>query len=243
MSLTSACNSSDSEADQPANPPAYAANKLFGIVPAQSCPFGEAEAAVRAAGQALAADERSIRVVIDLPLDAKDNVDMMGAASPIIAAIEVNAPADALGGFAQSLTSSMGACSIETHIVHERVLMRPERDWALGEPAPYGKAITVLQRKDGVSRARFNHEWTGPHAELALGWREDAGASEGYYVQNLVADGADNQAIDGIGEVDGPDAKVSGGFVARMRTAAHAFWFQNMSATRMFLALPHTIKD
>jgi|GEM_PF-6031179 len=105
--------------------------------------------------------------------------------------------------------------------------------------------LVTLVRKPGLTSATFEHEWTGPHAEMALAWRNARGGN-GHYVQNLVVapDGANTRPLDGIGESEVPgSAPIPAEREARLKTAAHAATFQDMSKAATFVARETIWKD
>lgn len=221
------------------------ANKAIALVGASNCDKAWLAGKLDATARAMARDHRTTHVSIDHPADPERNLDLMGRPSPFVAAVEVGAQPSALEALARRLQTTLGnGCPVTIYLVHERRLMTTRRTWSLGEPSPASKTLVTLVRKAGVSFADFDREWTGPHADLALGWRTARGG-DGHYVQNLVlrrlGDGPD---IDGIGESEGPGGAPSPEErEARARTAAHAATFQDLGRSSMFVARETILKD
>jgi hypothetical protein len=227
--------------------PLPSADKMIVLMRASGCDLAQLAPRLDAAGKAMAVDRRTLRVSIDRPADAARNLDLMGKPSPFAAALEVSAPASALPALARRVGRSIGtACPIGIYLVHERRLLTTPRTWPLGQPSPASKTFVTLNRKSGITFEQFDHEWAGPHAELALGWRKARGGN-GHYVQNLVVGtiGPATPPLDGIGESEGPGTSPPSQQEreARVKTAAHAQTFQDLSNSTMFVARETILKD
>lgn len=221
------------------------ADKLIALVRAEGCdPFALGRA-LPALADKLAHDRRTNRVVIDWPAEPVRNLDLMGRPSPFVAALEVSAGKRVLARFGKQVTRQLGGvCPTDIYLVHERRLMTTPRSWPLGTPSPDSKVFNTLIRNDGLSHESFEAQWSGPHAELALGWRRLRGG-EGHYVQNPVVGsvGAVSQAYDGIGEGEGDGGAAASDQIreARLNTAAHARTFHH--AGPMFVVRETVLKD
>jgi hypothetical protein len=216
------------------------------FVQGSGCDSARLRPKVEATARALVANRRTTRVVVDWPFDEARNVDIMGRPSPIVAALEVNAPQSELPNLAKSIQRGLGGtCAADLYLVHERRLWDTRRTWQLGSPSPASKTFNTQVRKAGLSHAEFDATWAGPHAELALGWRRASGQTEGHYVQNVVITqlGQNQPAIDGIGEGDSSNATTDRARELRMQTAAHAQTFADMSKSSAFVAREVILKD
>jgi hypothetical protein len=221
------------------------ANKVIALVPSAGCGWEQIGPRLEAAGQAMARDRRTSRVIIDRPADPGHNLDLMGRPSPLVAAMEVSGRPSDLGRFARSMARAFGReCLAGLYLVHERRLMITPRTWPLGEPSPQAKTLVTMNRKPGLSFDVFDREWSGPHAQLAMAWRAARGGN-GHYVQNLVVGriGRDTPRLDGIGEAEGPGVPSPQEREARVKTAAHARTFQDMGSSTMFVAREVILKD
>jgi hypothetical protein len=220
------------------------ANKLIALVPAASCDTVQLRQKMAAATDEVVKDARVSRAVVDWPADPNKNLDLMGRPSPIAAALELSAREPALSSLAERVQREL-PCHVSVYLVHERPFVVSPRTWPLGEPSPQVKVLSMLVRKQGLSRQEFDATWGGPHAELALSWRKDGGATGGHYVQNLVINriGDDAPALDGIGEGEGPRAVSEREREARMKTAQHAQTFEDTSKMTMFVARETVFKD
>lgn len=223
------------------------ANKLIVLVPAQGCDFATLEPRLAKAGKAMVRNRRTTRVIVDWPADPSRNLDLMGIASPFIAALEVSAELAVLGRLAAKLRRKLEkACPVDLYLVEERRLMTTPRSWKLGEASSRIKVLTTVNRKQGLLRAEFLREWVGTHAELSLGWRRARGG-DGHYVQNIVTQslGGGTPELDGIGEIEG---QATGSVSdeerqARIQSAAHAPSFLDMEQNSMFRAREVILKD
>jgi hypothetical protein len=215
------------------------ANKLFVLVPGANCDPARLDPKLNAVAKAMVSNKATTRVVVDRPADRTQNLDMMGKPSPLIAALEVLAPPAALHHLAEHIESALApVCAANVYLVFERPLLVPTRAWPLGQRSPDPKVISTQIRKDGLSLEQFDATWSGPHAQLALAWRREAGITNGHYVQNLVLAHVPDDApeIDGIGEgergatVNPPAQQI------RMQTAAHAQTFSDVARSQMMIA-------
>lgn len=222
------------------------ADKLIALFSAEGCDDRNLRPKLNSMASELARKKSTTRVSVDLPADPERNLDLLGRASPFAAALEVSAAPGNLGELARYVSAGIApACKADVYLVAERRLITTPRSWPVGTPAPQTKTLVTLKRKPGVSADTFVQEWTGPHATLALAWRQERGGA-GHYVQNLVRGeiGADVASIDGIGESEGPgDAPGQEERAARVRTAAHAATFQDLAATQMLVAREVILKD
>lgn len=225
---------------------AEAPDKAIALVPAAGCELARLTPALGGLAHQMARDRRTNRVVLDWPADTERNLDLMGRPSPFLAALEVNAPASDVAALARRMEHHIGkTCPVEVYLVRETRLLTLTRSWKLGEPSPGTKLLTTLVRKPGTSHDTFVDEWTGPHAALALSWREGRKDNEGRYAQNRVVGSVspDAPSIDGIGEGEGSGQPGPGEREARMKAAAHSASFMDMAATRMFLSRETILKD
>ncbi len=221
------------------------ATKLMALVRAEHCDRTRLEGTLAGLGRALARDRRTSRVAIDRPADPIRNLDLMGNTSPFAAALEISASQPALARIGERVRRRIAAlCPVDVYLVHERRLMTTPRTWPLGTPSPDTKVLNTLIRNEGLSFERFDAEWSGPHAALALGWRRLRGG-EGHYVQNPVVGSIGNasQAYDGIGEGEGSAGGAGSDAIRKIRleTAAHARTFHRPGP--MFVVRETVLKD
>lgn len=217
------------------------------MIPAQGCDFVKLETRLAKAAKAMVRNRRTTRVIVDWPADPERNLDMMGNASPFIAALEVLAEPSALARLADKARRKLEkACPVDTYFAQERRLMTTPRSWKLGETSPRIKVLTTVIRKQGLPRAEFLSEWGDKHAELSLGWRKARGG-DGHYVQNIIVGslGDETPELDGIGEIEVPGSGpvTEDERQARMESAAHARSFQDMEQISMFLGREVILKD
>jgi hypothetical protein len=226
-----------------ADPPA--ADKVIALVQSAGCDMVQLRPRMEAATKALVADRRTTRVVVDWPADAARNLDVLGRPSPVTAALEVTAaPAD-LTAVAEGVERSLGGtCKVAAYLVHGRIFVSSPRTWPLGEPTPGTKLFNMLVRKEGLSLADFDQAWGGPHAKLALSWREAGHVTGGHYVQNIVVGQVgDAPRLDGIGEGEGPHPAGDAERAARMKAAQQTAAFVDMGKSTMFHAREIILKD
>jgi hypothetical protein len=222
------------------------ANKLIVLVQSEGCDLAQLKPRLGASGVALAADRHTSRVIIDWPADAERNLDLMGRPSPVLAAIEVNAKEPKLRTMAARVRRDLGTgCHVGFYLVSERRLLTLPRTWPLGGASPGSKILNLLVRKEGLTLEQFDAEWAGPHAKLALSWREEGDGETGRYAQNLVVGriGEDGPLLDGIGEGEGPGMANDRQREARMKAAEHSRSFINMQKAAMFNAREVILKD
>jgi hypothetical protein len=222
-----------------------AADRIIALVRAGGCDAAQLHQEMEATTKSLVADPRAMRVVVNWPVDPVRNLDLMGRPSPVAAALETTAaPAD-LTAIADRVAHDLDrACKTDVYLVRTRAYVTTPRTWPLGEASPGSKLFTMLTRKDGLSLADFDAVWSGPHAKLALSWREVGHVKDGRYVQNLVVSRVgDTAPLDGIGEGEGPHAGSPAETEARMKTAQHAPSFMNMAKSAMFHAKEYILKD
>lgn len=223
-----------------------APDKAIALVHAEGCQLARLTPALDRLAHRMAEDRRTSRVVLDWPADPERNLDLLGRPSPFLAGLEVNAAIGAVEALARQMAHHIGrTCPVDVYLVREKRLLTLTRSWKTGEPSPGIKLLTTLVRKPGTSHDSFVSEWTGPHAALALSWREGRADKDGRYVQNRVVGsiGPGVPSIDGIGEGEGPGQPSPGEREARMKAAAHSAGFMDVAATRMFLSRETIVKD
>jgi hypothetical protein len=224
---------------------APAADKVIALVQSSGCDLTQLRPEMAQVTKALVADRRTSRVVVDWPVDPERNLDVLGRPSPVIAALEVTAPPPDLAALADRVGHGFGgACKVAVYLVHGRTFVSTPRTWALGEATPGTKLFNMLVRKDGLSLGDFDAAWSGPHAKLALSWREAGHVTGGHYVQNLVVGRlGDAPALDGIGEGEGPHPASEQERAARMEAAQQTSAFVDMAKSTMFHAKEFVLKD
>ncbi|WP_159982742.1 MULTISPECIES: hypothetical protein [unclassified Novosphingobium] len=221
-------------------------DKLIALIGSRGCDMPALDSRLDVIGRQLADDRSTHRVSIDRPADPAANLDLMGKPSTFAGAIEVSAASSRLQDLSRRIASGLGQqCPVDIYLVRERRLLDTAETLQAGHPSSTVKVLVTLTRKQGTTSDALEREWGGPHAQLALAWRKERGGA-GYYVQNVVVRtlGRDAPALDGIGESEGPggsppDAHEREG---RIKTAAHAATFQDMSKAAMFVARETVLK-
>jgi len=69
-------------------------------------------------------------------------------------------------------------------LVEERTPVTYDRAWSAGTPSPGLRMVSVLHRREGLSREEFAAYWRGPHTQVALSYTIPVW----HYNQNLVTE-------------------------------------------------------